>query len=712
MKRSLRHFKPFSRGFTLIEMVVIAPIVILLIGGFISVIVNMTGDVMSSRGSNTLTYNVQDALNRIEQDVKLSTTYLAVNNIDVSTTKQGYGGTTTTGSTVNFTNIDKTSTGGSPASIILNTLVTNSNPISTSSGGVYLNNQPNNCSAGYAEYSKNTPMTANIVYFVDSSNTLWRRVIMPSNYATAGVACGTPWQIPSCIYGYSSGSLPFCKTNDERLADGVAPSDFTFQYFVSASSTTPSASTTDTSLSDAARNTALLSTPTIGVNITARQTIAGRDISRSASLRATRLDANASSIGQVAAVTVAPAAPLPTATISNGHIVTVTWPQVATATSYEASYRLNGGAWSASTAGITNNSRSYVVSAGNHTDAVDIQVRATNSAGSSSYTMTSITIPLWAPLNLNNGWTDYGSGYATAAYTRTKAGYVILKGLIKKTSFGATSGEIIATLPPDYRPNAALMWGNNTNNTAGRVDIWNNGQVIFSVGSTAWFALDSIRFLSSTAGYTQTPVTLQNGWVNYAPSSWAPATYAQDSTGRVNLQGLIANGTMTDNTPLFSLPASLAPSLYMHIATTASNAFSLIGVNTGPSVVAKGVGSNGYYSITASYIPGSASVTWNNMTLQSGWVAFGGAYSTPQFTKTSDGVVHLKGLITGGTNADGTLLVTLPAGYRPKEHLLLSTVDYAQRARLDVNADGTVLIYYSASNGWMSFDGLSFVAEQ
>lgn len=698
-----------SPGFTLIEMAVIAPIVILLIGTFIALIVNLTGEVMSTRGANILTYNVQDALNRIEQDVKLSTTFLSVNNIDISTTKQGYGGTTTTGSTTNFTNIDKTSASGSTASIILNVLVTDGNPLSTSASLVYLKDQPNPCTSS-AEYSKNRPMTANVVYFIDSSNTLWRRVIMPANYKTASVYCGNaPWQIPSCISGYSAGSLPFCKTNDEKLVEGVAPSDFAFQYYPSASSTTPSASATNTSLSDDARGTALLSTPTLNVNITARQTSAGRDISRSASLRATRLDSNASSIAKDIPVTSAPSTPKPSGAVSNGHILTVTWPQVNGATSYEASYRINGGAWSATTANISNATRSYVVSAANHTDTVDVQVRATNSFGSSAYTVSTTTIPLWAPLVMTNGWTDYGYGYSTAAYTRTKAGFVMLKGLVKKTAV-ATSGEVIATLPADYRPNAALMYGNSTNSGAGRVDVWNNGQIIFSVGAGGWFSLESIRFVASTAPYAQTPLSFYSGWTNYG-GGWAPASYAQDSSGRVSTQGLIAGGTMADGTIMMTMPAALAPSQYMHIATTAVNAFSLIGINSTPSVVAKGVGTNGYYSITASYIPASAAVTWNNLTLQSGWSIYGGPYATPQYTKTNDGVVHLKGLITGGTNGDGTILTTLPAGFRPKEHLLLTSSDFAQRARVDILPTGEVLLYYSVSNGWFAFDGLSFPAE-
>lgn len=282
-------------GFTLVEIAVIAPVVILLIGTFIALIVNLTGNVMSTRGKNVLTYDTQDALNRIEDDVKLSTTFLAVNNIDLTTTKQGYQdypSTGASGSTTNFTNVTLTS---SP-SIILNTFVTDNNPLYGKSNVIYLSNQPNACTTA-AEYSKNTPMTANVVYFVDNG-TLWRRVLMPSSYATASTYCGStaPWQLPTCANGYSASLRPFCKSSDEALLSGITDGGFAFQYYPSASGSTPDASAVNSSLSNTVRNNALQADTTIEVTLSTKKTIAGDDITHSASLRATRLDANASAV--------------------------------------------------------------------------------------------------------------------------------------------------------------------------------------------------------------------------------------------------------------------------------------------------------------------------------------------------------------------------------------------------------------------------------
>jgi Tfp pilus assembly protein PilE len=148
--------KTSNRGFTLVEMLVIAPIVILAIGAFVTVIVSMVGEVLVSRSSNNLAYNVQDALNRIEQDVKLSSGYLAQNSITLDAANdQGYDD-----DAANFTNVGL----ASGSALILNAFATTGNPLSTTSSLVYLTGQPNACAS--SQISDNTPMTYNIVYYI------------------------------------------------------------------------------------------------------------------------------------------------------------------------------------------------------------------------------------------------------------------------------------------------------------------------------------------------------------------------------------------------------------------------------------------------------------------------------------------------------------------------------------------------------------------
>ena len=715
-----RKKNPFSAAFTLVEMMVIAPMVILLIGSFIALIVNLTGEVMSSRGSNVLTYDIQNALNRIEEDVKLSTTFLAKTNTDLTVTKQGYNGTAAAGSTVNFTNVDKATDGGSTASLILNSLVTNGSPLSETSGLVYKKDEPYGCS-NITEYSKNTPMTTNIVYFVDDSNTLWRRVLVHKDFNNPSLRCGgEPWQIPTCMPGYSTAALIYCKADDEKLIEGIEAPDFNIEYFPTAGSTMPSAAATDGSATDDIRDAATQATSTIKVSLTARRTVAGRDIERSSSLRITRLDTNASAVAKISPPASAPAMPAASGKVTNGHNVTFTWPRVDTATSYSVDYsvRDNGASclssgdagWIAGPENLSNNQRTYTITQGGHTDRVCIRIRSNNAAGWSNYSVVSTLIPLWAPLVMNNGWGDYGGGYSGAAYTRTKSGLVMLKGLISKSST-APSNEFLGTLPPDYRPiGGTLIFGVTTSTiTSGRVDVRTSGDVVIHTGDNGWISLEPVRFLASNSGYARTSPTIVAPWVNYN-NGYAPVSYAQDSSGRVSIQGLVRGGVVSDGAVITNLPAAVAPSQYHHLAAqSAGSGFSSLGIST-TTVVSKGVGTNGHYSINAGYIP-QGSYAWSNITLQNSWVVYPG-FTTPQYIKMNDGVVHLKGLIRSGTLTNGTNLTVLPVGFRPLERKIFAVPAANTHCRVDVVPDGTVVILGCTSNAWLSLDSVNFIAEQ
>src|SRR5258708_5983535 len=66
-----------TEGFTLIEVLIIAPIVILAISGFVALMITMIGDSLATRDQNNLILETQDALDRIEQDTRLTTQFLA-----------------------------------------------------------------------------------------------------------------------------------------------------------------------------------------------------------------------------------------------------------------------------------------------------------------------------------------------------------------------------------------------------------------------------------------------------------------------------------------------------------------------------------------------------------------------------------------------------------------------------------------------------------
>lgn len=259
-------------GFSLVEMLVVAPIVILMIGIFVSAIVAMTGDVLSTRSANALSYNVQDALDRIDADIKSSGAILATNDI-VLTSPQGYD---------NATGVFKNADATNGTMLILKTYATSNNPLNSTQNLVYISGLPNSCSS--AQVSQNKPLMLNVVYFVKNS-TLWRRVIAPSNYATAGCvsgAVGAPWQQPSCA-PVISGAM--CKTQDEKLVDGITNDGFVVNYYTTSSSTTPNSIAVDSSQSDSIRLAALQTTSTVSVTINGASTTAGRNTSQSGTIR-------------------------------------------------------------------------------------------------------------------------------------------------------------------------------------------------------------------------------------------------------------------------------------------------------------------------------------------------------------------------------------------------------------------------------------------
>ncbi|MAU34011.1 hypothetical protein CMN23_02680 [Candidatus Saccharibacteria bacterium] len=686
-----------SRGFTLIEMLVIAPIVILAIGAFLAVIISMTGEVIATRASNTMVYNVQDALDRIEEDVKQAAGFLPTNIGLVANSAQGYNDDGTS-----FTNVG----GASGTSLILNMVATRQNPLETDYNYVYLRDQPDPCSDPH----NNIPLTYNIVYFV-KNDTLWRRTIMPANYNnTTSTVCATPWQQPSCSPNYmeATASPPFCQTSDIKLVEGVAAGNFAVDYFINSAATSPNATATSTSASQSARATALAEATSIRVTINANQQAGGRDISNTSSLRVSRTDPNAAMISAMGS-TSTPSSPSLTMTPQPGARAQITWDPVPGAGGYTLQYNFNGGSWQ--TAFSNQNTRDYTISAPANQDTINVRVLAVNPSGSSSYATTSYATPLWENLQLQNGWVYYG-GYSTPQYTKTRSGAVVIKGMIKRGSGTAPAGEIVATLPEGYRPDGGkLIFGMSSSNDSGRVDVTEAGAIAFMYGnSTDWISIDTIRFIPAGAPYTRTNIpsgSFSNGWASYGGDHAAPS-YVQAGNNRVFVQGLGRAGTMADNTRIFTLPSAQNPSQYLHIASRSSS-WADIGVDPANGIVAKNRGSS-YLSLNANFLNASYS-GWSNASLQNGWVTYSSSFSTPQYTKTSDGLVSLKGLIRAGTASSNTTLFTLPAGYRPDNRAILTTASNGAYARLDIMPDGRVFFMYG-SNSWFSLDGITFVGEQ
>lgn len=115
---------------------------------------------------------------------------------------------------------------------------------------------------------------------------------------------------------------------------------------------------------------------------------------------------------------------------------------------------------------------------------------------------------------------------------------------------------------------------------------------------------------------------------------------------------------------------------------------------------------NTYVRDNAKFLYGD--VAWTAATLQNGWVVFGATNPVPGY-RLDGAHVELRGAAKNGTLAGGTLLFTLPVGYRPA--LATSTVGLAAGASffgINISNAGAVTIAAGASATAIQFDGMRF----
>ena len=62
-----------ERGFTVVEMLVVIPIIVVVVGVLVAALVGLLSSIVISNQRGSLTYTMEDALDQIEQDVRLAT---------------------------------------------------------------------------------------------------------------------------------------------------------------------------------------------------------------------------------------------------------------------------------------------------------------------------------------------------------------------------------------------------------------------------------------------------------------------------------------------------------------------------------------------------------------------------------------------------------------------------------------------------------------
>jgi hypothetical protein len=98
-----------------------------------------------------------------------------------------------------------------------------------------------------------------------------------------------------------------------------------------------------------------------------------------------------------------------------------------------------------------------------------------------------------------DGWSSYGSPYASGAYRRDARNVVHLSGLVKGTGIAncAQSGATIFYLPVGFRPAATHVFGTIADTALARVDVQTDGTVNCVSGASGNFlSLEGISFLA------------------------------------------------------------------------------------------------------------------------------------------------------------------------------------------------------------------------
>lgn len=104
----------------------------------------------------------------------------------------------------------------------------------------------------------------------------------------------------------------------------------------------------------------------------------------------------------------------------------------------------------------------------------------------------------------------------------------------------------------------------------------------------------------------------------------------------------------------------------------------------------------------------TAQPTWTDISVfQNSWGNFGSGYATAGYYKDFLGIVHLKGLVSGGSVGISTPIFTLPVGYRSLAKFAYGTVSNSAFGWIQIDTNGTVACG-GGSNTNVSLDGISF----
>lgn len=537
-------------GFTLAEVLIIAPIVILVIGTFVVFIINITGEVIKTKAAIDTVGDTQNALRYIQSDIRLSTGF--ADTTGTVTTPQGSGNDAAAW----------TNSGTSSTNLILTRIATTYSPINPNSLIVYTNS-PFNCTVGNRE--QNTAYTYYSVYFV-SGGSLWQRNIL-KNYPTVLTSlCSTPWQLPSCTLANVTAVPAICKVQDTEVATNV--SSFTVQYYRADSSGNAVATSTR---SDATN---------VKITLNTSKAAAGKTLTSSDELRAAKRGSDLPAIVQTSNPATWTACPMSNSWTTYTGYPTLAYTKTSTGTVMMSGFFMKTAAPVADETMCTLPSgyrptKRLIFQAAGGGGAARVDVLTTGevryetgggpspswvSAGNISFLASDVApIGNWTNLTAypGSGWVSYdgGTSFAIPAVTKDSSGRAWVQGLAK--SGITTSGSGAYTLPTGYPINTyeCLIYPAMTNpNVAGSMSP-QGSNITFRYGSNGYWSLQAMYYPDGAIQWTTPP--LQNGWTAYAAGCWGSAAYVKNADNIVSLKGLIKSGATSGT--ILTLPVGYRP---------------------------------------------------------------------------------------------------------------------------------------------------------
>lgn len=189
-------------------------------------------------------------------------------------------------------------------------------------------------------------------------------------------------------------------------------------------------------------------------------------------------------------------------------------------------------------------------------------------------------------------------------------------------------------------------------------------------------------------------VTMRGSWQVTSPSTSRIKCYV-DSNGFPIIEFTDGNGEIYTITA-FTSAGSLAIFAGTALTEITELAFDSDGTVrfSGGSPVAEHV----IYSPTTGFMNVASSALveegWHFINGQNGWFNNDGGYVQFKCRKLPDGMVALEGIMKPGTRTNGTVIGTLPSGYRPIvdiRHMLWAEVGIV--GRLEIRPDGNIAVY-------------------